>query len=190
MPLPAAAPRSDIHHRVIDMRAYRREDGLYDVEAHLVDTKPFDLVRFGGISVVSAGNELHDLWIRLTVDNAFEVRDICAASDTTPHGVCKQAEGALQVLVGERLVKGWSHVVKERLRGAAGCTHLMEMLMPLASAALQGIRAVQRQGSESADLDHPEAKLDTCWAYGRQREIVQRYWPEHYAGPQSGTIPD
>ena len=57
MPLPAAAPRSDIHHRVIDMRAYRREDGLYDVEAHLVDTKPFDLVRFGGISVVSAGNE-------------------------------------------------------------------------------------------------------------------------------------
>ena len=45
MPLPARA-RREIHHRSIDMRAYAREDGLFDVEAHLVDTKPFDFDRF------------------------------------------------------------------------------------------------------------------------------------------------
>ena len=37
MPLSDATGRREIHHRVVDMRAYVRDDGLYDIEAHLVD---------------------------------------------------------------------------------------------------------------------------------------------------------
>ncbi|MEJ8851248.1 DUF2889 domain-containing protein [Variovorax rhizosphaerae] len=180
MPLSQPATRRELHHRIIDMRAYARDDGLYDVEAHLVDTKPCDFVRISSSRPVPAGQALHDLWIRMTVDGNYTVQAIEAASDMTPYGICKEAENTLSVLVGERLAKGWSSKVKERLRGAASCTHLMEMLIPLATTALQGIRGADPKRLEKASGPEAEVKLDSCYAYGRSREVVRRFWPQHY----------
>ena len=180
MPLSEASARREIHYRVIDMRAYAREDGLYDVEAHLVDRKPFAFTRFSAPDPTPAGQALHDLWIRLTVDGEFVVRQIEAASDATPFGVCKEAESTLSVLIGERIGRGWSSLVKERLRGAASCTHLMEMLIPLATTALQGILAMRTERNATGDANGVPHKIDSCYAYGRQREVVMRLWPQHY----------
>ena len=82
MGLPRATGRREIHHRVIDMRAYEREDGLYDVEAHLVDTKPFSYTRFSADEMTPAGQPIHDLWVRLTFDHDFVVTQIDAAAES------------------------------------------------------------------------------------------------------------
>ena len=175
MPLPAPSARHEVHHRTIDMQAFARDDGLFDVEAHLIDRKPFDYVRPSSPTPVPAGQPLHDLWVRLTLDTDFTVRAIEASSDVTPWALCKETEGTLQVLVGERVARGWSAKVKESLRGAAGCTHLMEMLVTMGTTAMQGIR-----GSDPHRRLTPEGKIDTCYAYGRQRSVVQMLWPEHH----------
>ena len=47
MPLSPTVEREELHHRNISMKVYRRKDGLFDVEAHLRDTKPFDFHRVG-----------------------------------------------------------------------------------------------------------------------------------------------
>jgi hypothetical protein len=187
MPLSAPAARGPIHRRVIDMQAYAREDGLYDVEARLVDTKPFVFERLGSPDPVPVGQALHDLWVRLTVDEQYVVRAIEASSDTTPYPLCKEAEATLQVLVGERIARGWSAKVKERLRGAASCTHLMEMLIPLATTALQGIRGVKPKDERRPAEGGTPAQIDSCYAYGRGRSIVQWMWPEHWRAPGSGS---
>ena len=183
MPLSEPRSRREIHHRVIDMKAYARDDGLYDAEAHLVDTRPFPFKRISSPEMVQPGDPHHDLWVRLTVDGDFVVRVVEAASDVTPWDLCKQAEGTLSVLVGERLARGWSAKVKERLRGAASCTHLMEMLIPLATTALQGIRALQPEEYRKGDEPLVAAKMDSCYAYGREREVVRMLWPQHYRPP-------
>ncbi|MGH7035691.1 MAG: DUF2889 domain-containing protein, partial [Stellaceae bacterium] len=41
MPLSAAAPREPIHTRQIECRGFRRADGLWDIEGHLIDTKSY-----------------------------------------------------------------------------------------------------------------------------------------------------
>lgn len=183
MPLSPPAGRREIHHRVIDMNAYLREDGLYEVEAHLVDTKPFDFERMASPQPIPAGQALHDLWVRLTLDGNLVVQAVEAASDVTPYPLCKEAETTLQVLVGERIVRGWSAVVKERLRGAASCTHLMEMMIPLATTALQGIRGMKPKHERRTDSGGVPAHIDSCYAYGSSREVVQRLWPQHYRAP-------
>jgi hypothetical protein len=165
------------------MRAYAREDGLYDVEAHLEDRKPFDFTRLSSPQPVPAGQALHDLWVRLTVDSDFVVRSIEAASDITPWGICREAESTLSVLVGERIARGWSAKVKEQLRGASSCTHLMEMLIPLATTAMQGILALRSERNASVDANGVPHKIDSCYAYGRQHEVVMRLWPQHYRPP-------
>lgn len=157
------------------MQAYARDDGLFDIEAHLVDTKPFTFQRISAAEPLSAGRPLHDLWVRMTVDPDYVVRGIEAASDVTPWGICRQAESTLAVLIGERIERGWAAKVKERLRGAASCTHLMEVLLPLASTALQGMRAVRPDRKTGVDAIRPV--IDSCYAYGRDREVVRRFFP-------------
>jgi Protein of unknown function (DUF2889) len=180
MPLPVPVARREIHHRAIDMKAYAREDGLYDIEAHLVDRKPFAFQRISTPEPLPAGQPLHDMWIRLTVDDQYFVRGIEAASDVTPYGLCKEAESTLAVLIGERIASGWSSKVKQRLRGAASCTHLMEMLIPMATTAFQGIRALERDHTVPVDPATVKVDLDSCYAYARHRDVVKLYWPQHY----------
>ena len=190
MPLSDATSRREIHHRVIDMSTYARDDGLYDVEAHLVDRKPYTFIRVASPEPVPAGQPLHDMRVRFTVDDECVVRRIEASSETTPYALCKEAESTLEVLIGERIASGWTALVKQRLRGSASCTHLMEVLIPMATTALQGIRAVQRERRPATD---PKAALpialDSCYAYARDRAVVMKFWPQHYrptAGERRG----
>lgn len=173
MPLPPPVSRREVHHRAIEMRAFARDDGLFDVEARLIDRKPFPFLRASSPEPVPAGEPLHDLWVRVTLDSEFVVRDIEASSDATPWRLCKEAEGTLKVLIGEKVARGWSSKVKERLRGAAGCTHLMEMLVTLGTTALQGIRGAESKRNLAATW-----KLDSCYAYGRERAVAKILWPE------------
>ncbi|HSW16889.1 MAG TPA: DUF2889 domain-containing protein [Ramlibacter sp.] len=186
MSLSPSAARREIHHRVIDMKAYARDDGWYDVEARLVDRKPFPFVRVGSMKNVAPGDALHDLWVRMTVDGEYVVRAIEASSDVTPYDICKEAERTLSVLVGEKIARGWSAKVKERLRGAASCTHLMEMLIPLATTALQGIRGIQPDRLVQMTAPDGNSKVDSCYAYGAERELVQRLWPQLHRPPAKG----
>jgi hypothetical protein len=180
MPLSKAPQRQEIHHRIIDMTAYVREDGLYDIEANLVDTKPFDFKRATRPDSIPAGHPLHDLWVRMTVDDELVVRNIEASSDVTPHPVCKEAESTLKTLVGERIARGWAVRVKERLRGTASCTHLMEMLIPMATTALQGINGLKKGHGVAENAQGVPLKIDTCYAYAANRAIVEMLWPAHY----------
>jgi hypothetical protein len=166
------------------MRAYARDDGLYDVEAHLVDRKPFTHKRFSSEEYTPAGEPIHDLRVRITLDGDYVVQQIEAAADVTPFSICKEAESTLSVLVGERIARGWSSVVKERLRGSASCNHLMEVLIPLATTAMQGIVSLNSQGNgHKLNSEGVPVKIDSCYAYGRQRDVVQRLWPQHHQAP-------
>jgi hypothetical protein len=180
MPLTPATEREEIHHRRISMKAYRRKDGRYDIEANLVDTKPFPFQRVLAATPAPAGATLHDLWIRLVLDETYTVRAVEAASDTAPFPACKQAETTLSVLVGERVRRGWTRLVKERLRGAASCTHLAEMLIPLATTALQGIRGLDPERVHERLADGTPAKLDSCYAYASTGDLVRQLWPQHH----------
>ncbi len=177
MPLSKPALRREIHRRVIDMQAYARDDGLYDIEVHLVDTKPFEFQRFSTPKPWPAGTPLHDLWLRLTIDAAYDVMAIEASSDVTPFAICKEAEKTLSVLIGQRVAKGWPSRVREKLGGAASCTHLMEMLLPLGTTAYQAINALRPDRITNFESQAHKV-IDSCYAYGREREVVQRIWPE------------
>ncbi|MBH1964843.1 MAG: DUF2889 domain-containing protein [Comamonadaceae bacterium] len=185
MPLTAPVTRREVHHRVIDMKTYARDDGLFDVEAHLVDTKPFDFSPLVVPKHVAAGEPIHDLWIRLTVDGDYVVRAIEASSDVTPYDICKGAEDTLSVLIGEPLARGWSAKVKERLRGSASCTHLMEMLIPLATTGLQGIWGSDATRFKTLVADGGATKVDSCYAYSRHRAVVKMHWPDRYVPAES-----
>jgi hypothetical protein len=75
--------RELLHTRGIEIRGYKREDGLYDVEGHLVDTKPYDFKLAAGVR--PAGEPVHGMWLRITVDRTLVIVDAAAAMDAMPY---------------------------------------------------------------------------------------------------------
>jgi hypothetical protein len=175
-------PRKELHRRAIELRGYAREDGLYDVEAHLVDTKTYDWHRDEG-GTLPAGAPVHEMWIRLTVDQDLLVHDVIACTDAAPHATCPEAASALSRLKGLRIAGGWNRKVKELLGGAQGCTHLAELLGPVATTAFQTLAPVRLARPEVRNGGAP-VKINSCYAYASTGELVRRRWPEFYTRPE------
>jgi len=89
MPLPQASPRALKHHREINIKGYLREDKLWDIEAHLTDSKPYTFTN-SHRGHIGAGEYLHEMWLRLTVDDSLTVKDVEAATDNGPYEMCPE----------------------------------------------------------------------------------------------------
>ena len=139
MPLsPPTADREPIHTRHVECRGYRRRDGRWDVEGHLTDVKAydFDTTERGH---VAAGEPIHEMWLRLTIDDEFLIHEAEASTDHAPYTVCPQAAPSMARMKGVRIAAGWRREIAKRLGGTLGCTHLRELLGPMATTAFQTI---------------------------------------------------
>jgi hypothetical protein len=184
MPLSSSINRELLHIRSIDLRGYRRDDGLYDIEAHMVDTKTHPIRRGDDEALTPAGMPLHDMWVRLVVDEHLVVKDVNASTEASPFPICGEATTTLRSIVGERIQPGWTQLVKSKLGGVKSCTHLMELLIPLATVAFQALVAVRASRPEAEDSTGRPRKIDSCYAYSSERIVVQRRWPAFYRAPK------
>lgn len=173
-----AAGREELHHRQLDLRCWRRADGLLEVEARLLDTKAQPFRRQLGASDTPAGAALHDIRVRLVADETMTVREVEASMPATPFDTCPGAAPSVQRLVGERIGKGWNRRVRELLGGYRSCTHIVELLGPMATTLHQGL-APQRMAAlaEPANEALRVARVDGCHAYAADGEVVARLWP-------------
>lgn len=174
------ADREELHLRRIEMRGFRRRDGLYEIEGRVLDTKPVDFVPASGDRAVAAGQAIHDLGVRLIFDETMEVRAVSTFMAATPYAECAGGGAALQAMVGVRMAAGWSREVNSRLRGGCSCAHLRELLIPMATAAFQSLSAVRIGQPDRLDAHGRPMKIDSCWAYAAGRDLVRQRWPDFH----------
>lgn len=175
--------REELHFRRIDMRGYRRSDGLYEVEGRVTDRKPHDFTSPNGFKRVPAGEAIHDMAVTLVFDEQMTVLAVRAGTDSAPYDSCFEAPATLQTLVGLRLASGWSSEVRKRLSGAACCSHLKEILVPMATVAYQTLTMLRAARPDILNPSGVPVKIDSCYAYARHRDVVRRKWPAYYQGP-------
>ena len=182
MPLSPAADREMIHTRTMDLRAYRRSDGLYDIEGHIIDVKPYTHNLTD--SHRAAGEPVHDMWLRLTVDKELVVQSAEAKLDVGAHAYCTGVEPNFAHLAGLRIAPGWNRGVRERVGHGLGCAHLVEMLAQMATAAMQALWSEREPESEAGRRPEerrlPPALLNSCHAYRRDSDFMQQYYPLDY----------
>lgn len=175
----AGVTREVLHTRRIDFTGYRRSDGLFEVEGRVIDRKTQDFHHRGGRSV-PAGDAIHDMGVRVVYDIDMTVREIGTFTDSAPYVRCPEGGRALQVLVGLRMTGGWTREVRSRLSGARSCTHLMEILTPMATAAFQSLGTLRVAGPERLDAEGRPVQIDSCYAYAAEGELVLRRWPQFH----------
>ncbi len=184
MPLPPpAAERMRIHQRTMTFQGFRRNDGLWDIEGRLVDTKdqPFDIQ--GDIRL--PGDAVHDISVRVTIDARMNVLDVAVCLDATPFpGICDTQAPDYREVIGLNLFKGFVKAVKTLFGGTPGCTHATELLMSMPTAAFQAF-AGQVKHEDRVDGDQVPFHLDRCHALRLDSEIVRRFYPRWYRSKAS-----
>lgn len=201
--LPKPVRRQAIHRRVYDANAYEREDGLFDIDVEMIDTKPFAFDNTDR-GYVAAGEALHHMKMRVTLDETMEIKDIEARTLASPYLMCGAITDNYKQLIGLKIVGGFLKKAAAITGRDQGCTHHNDMLKVMGTTAFQGLWTIisrrhkaraeeaAAKGGDEADLTKTTqqlvgktaaaALLNTCHAYAPTSPIVKRQWPDSYTG--------
>lgn len=178
MPLSPPVERVQQHTRTVTCKGYLRQDGLWDIEGHLVDVKDHDIKSHGRASgEIPAGEAIHDMMIRITIDLELNILAAEASMDSTPYQHCKEISQAYKKLVGLQIKPGFTKITKDLFGATNGCTHLLEMLGPLATAAYQATYHVRIDEKEWEPGNPKPAIINTCHGWREDSPVIRKNWP-------------
>ena len=169
--LSPAVPREVVHKRQINCNGFVRADGLYDIEAELTDHKTYDFPSdFRG--TVTPDLAVHHMVLRITINGDRVIQHAEAITITGPYAICPTANAVFDNLVGLQIGPGWRRKVQAAIGGRHGCTHITELLGPVATIAYQtlyGEEARQkRQSGTLSDQDKQASRsqlANSCVGY-------------------------
>ena len=117
MPLPSSAPRELKHTRAVTCHGYQREDGLFDIEGRMTDSKTYDIDNQDRGGQIKAGEYIHDMSIRLTLDLDFLIHQVEAVIDDSPFNACPRISERFKQLEGVRIAPGWNAQIRRMFAG-------------------------------------------------------------------------
>ena len=176
VPLSAPVRRALQHRRSVECCGYLREDGLWDIEGRMVDVKT-STVNSPGRGAVAAGEPFHDLGLRITLDQQLLIHAVEAFIVASPFAICPRITAAFKKLEGTLIGPGWQRQTKQLLGGVQGCTHLNELLQPIATTAIQTLWP-------NSDIEVMKLgagmMVNSCHSWAQDSEVIQTLLPEHY----------
>lgn len=191
MPLSTPVSRKEMHTRVVTCKGYLREDDLWDIEGHMVDTKPYRFENIDRGGHIEAEEPLHGMWVRLTINDQMRVMNAEASIDYSPYSHCPKISPDYKKLIGLSMGLGWNKQVRILFRGTSGCTHLTELLGPMATTAFQTVFSGRNEGKKiegKAEMgiqpNERPALLNSCHSYAPSSPVILRHWPDYYDGDE------
>ncbi|HEV2038707.1 MAG TPA: DUF2889 domain-containing protein [Casimicrobiaceae bacterium] len=178
--MPLAIPpvvRTRLHARRVTYEGFQRDDGLFDIEGHLTDVKDQDFALLTGLR--TAGEAIHDMWVRVTIASDYVIRAIEVKTDAMPYpGACDQITPAYSALVGVNLLHGFRKALYAAMGGVRGCSHITELLAQAPTAAVQTFAGLRRE----MQGDEKPFQLDRCHVLETSSDTVRQYYARWYRG--------
>ncbi len=148
--------REEVHNRRIYCNGYARHDGLFDIEAELTDNKTYSFPSdFRG--EVTPDMPFHHMKVRLTVTRDLLITAAEAVTIAGPYAICPMANEVFANLIGIQIGPGWRHKVRAAIGGQHGCTHITELMGPVATIAYQTRYGEESRQARQSNNDNAKA---------------------------------
>jgi len=173
-----------IHTRSIKTQVFRRDDGLWEIEAYLLDTKGKDFHLASGVK--KQGEPIHEMKLWVLIDTQFNILDASSESLAVPYeGSCERINGDYKKLIGLNLVQGFRKSVHSLLSGIQGCSHITELCSVLPTTAIQAFAGEVIKIRDHAEQNSEEMpfQLNRCHALRTDGEVVKKYHPKWFDTP-------
>jgi len=173
--------RKKIHNRSVHCEGFLREDGLWDIEGHLKDTKTYSF-ESDHRGHIAAGSAIHDMTIRLTLDDSLNIIDVTTLMNSHPYNICPEIIPNFKRLIGLSIGRGFRKNVYSKVGGTKGCTHLVELLFPIATTAFQTIYSykINKNQYKKTKTSNAPSLINSCHSWSENNEIIKKYFPEYY----------
>jgi len=167
-----------LHTRNIKITTYEYDGQRIIVEGSLKDDRFQESHSFTGEKFPSGA--IHHMTIRLMVDcSTLLIEDIDVELISVPREVCRETIDCLAPIKGLTITKGFTAKIKKLAGGKKGCTHLVELILAMAPAAIQGFAAYQSSKPVVFDPDREKMFLEflvnTCRAWRDEGPFVEMF---------------
>jgi hypothetical protein len=167
-----------VHTRKIEVSTYEYDGQRIIVEGVLKDDRYQDTHAVTGETFPRG--VIHHMGIRLLINcSSLLIEDIDVDLIAVPREACRETLECLAPIKGLTITRGFTSKVKKIAGGNKGCTHLLELLLAMAPAAVQGFAAHQSQKPHDSRSDHAKFLLkyliNTCHAWREDGPYVKLY---------------
>jgi hypothetical protein len=134
------------------------------------------------------GDPVHDIGLRLAIDEGMTIREAEAMMRATPYPTCIDVETILQRLVGERIGPGWRETVRRKIGRLETCTHLMELLGPAVTTLYQTMSHGKKPQGRDALENQPNSGerpffIGGCHSWRTDGPVVAAMFPQFATKP-------
>src|SRR3979490_3643123 len=126
MPLSPPVARQPLHTRRVVCQGYFREDGLWDIEGRITDEKSYEQANEWP-GPLKPGDFVHDMSIRLTLNDRFTIVDVDAVTDKSPYRICGDVTPDFKKLIGLRVGGGFPPQVRAALGSVDVCPRVGQL---------------------------------------------------------------
>jgi len=165
-----------LHTRNIEVTTYDDDGQRIIVEGFLKDDRFQESYVITGETFPSG--VVHHMAIRLLVNcSNLLIEDVDVDLISVPREACRETIGCLAPIKGLIITKGFTVKVKKLAGGKKSCTHLVELLLAMAPAVVQGYAAYQSKKPAVFDPDRAKMILqflvNTCRAWREDGPLVE-----------------
>lgn len=167
-----------LHTRKIEVSTSEYDGQRIIVEGFLKDVRFQDSHTINGETL--PGGIIHHMMVRLLVNcSNLMIEDVDVDLLSVPRNECRETINCLVPVKGLTIAKGFTSKVKKLVGGKKGCTHLVELLLAMAPAAIQGFAAYQSQKQSPPDPTHTRMiyhfLLNTCHAWREDGPLAENF---------------
>ncbi|MDD5711128.1 MAG: DUF2889 domain-containing protein [Smithellaceae bacterium] len=175
---PWLAKGKRVHCRNIEVSTFECDDQRIVVEGFLREERFQNSYLITGD--VKPPGVFHHMIVRLLVNHhTLVIEDVAVEMPTVPRDECLETVTSLEQIKGLSITKGFTAKVKQIAGGNKGCSHLVELLLAMAPAAIQGFasfRSRKPQGFDRSQAGLVIAFLvDTCRPWRKGGPLAEKH---------------
>lgn len=170
--------KGKIYTRAINISTWEYDAEKIVVEGFLRDDRYQDTHTITGETFPRG--TLHHMSIRLLVNcSTLVIEDLDMELISVPREVCRETMGFLAPVKGMTIARGFTARIKKLVGGPKGCAHVVELLLAMAPAVLQGVAAARSRRPSSVDAGQSKIILkyliNTCHAWREDGPFVEMH---------------
>ena len=167
-----------IHERGVSIKIFEIGEERIMIEGLLFDERLCPSFIYARRQVVDPGM-IHSVMVRMTLSLPkliIEAAEIEMA--IIPNSKCREVEALSGKIVGLQLTQGFKRTVRKLLGGKVGCIHIVNLILFMSSAAIQGsytyYNRVREDGRvKRSDLDD-SLLINSCHLWREDGPLVRR----------------
>jgi hypothetical protein len=158
--------KEKIHTREILISTYEGSEDSIILEGTFKDERMFESHRLIGGKIPPG--TVHHMAITMEIKSPrLSIEEIEVEMPTVPRDECRETVDCLDAVKGMCIAPGFTEKVKDLVGGVKGCSHLLELLIAMAPAAVHGAASALARKPF-----HPKARLlfierlkNSCWLW-------------------------